>query len=398
MAGEGWVGVSLAERNRTLAKPAGAELAGLLLDKPGRQTLAGVPEGFDGRILAALASRTQMLHVCVDDARMARLIEALGFFAPSLEVVALPAWDCLPYDRVSPHRDIVARRIDAIGRLTEGAGRRPLVVTTVAALLQRLPPLESFTGVLLTLAEGVELAPQKLVQFLASNGYARSGTVAEAGEFAVRGGIVDLFPPGAAAPLRVDFFGDEVEAIREFDPLTQRSAGRLSRFVVRPVSELTLDAESIERFRSGYRERFGAVTDDPLYEAVSAGRLYPGLEHWLPLFLPRMETLLDYLPAAVLSLDHQAEDAHPGPLRHDRRFLSGPGPVHAREQERGGGGLSPSAARCALSRAHRAGEAPRRPDRRRLLALRRYRQRDRCRRPPGPGFRRGPGPARGQSL
>ncbi|HEY8017750.1 MAG TPA: transcription-repair coupling factor, partial [Dongiaceae bacterium] len=301
--------MSLAERNRTLAKPAGAELAGLLLDKPGRQTLAGVPEGFDGRILAALASRTQMLHVCVDDARMARLIEALGFFAPSLEVVALPAWDCLPYDRVSPHRDIVARRIDAIGRLTEGAGRRPLVVTTVAALLQRLPPLESFTGVLLTLAEGVELAPQKLVQFLASNGYARSGTVAEAGEFAVRGGIVDLFPPGASAPLRVDFFGDEVEAIREFDPLTQRSAGRLSRFVVRPVSELTLDAESIERFRSGYRERFGAVTDDPLYEAVSAGRLYPGLEHWLPLFLPRMETLLDYLPEAVLSLDHQAEDA-----------------------------------------------------------------------------------------
>jgi transcription-repair coupling factor (superfamily II helicase) len=237
-----------------------------------------------------------MLHVCVDDARMARLIEALGFFAPSLEVVALPAWDCLPYDRVSPHRDIVARCIDAIGRLTEGAGRRPLVVTTVAALLQRLPPLESFTGVLLALAEGVELAPQKLVQFLASNGYARSGTVAEAGEFAVRGGIVDLFPPGAAAPLRVDFFGDEVEAIREFDPLTQRSAGRLSRFVVRPVSELTLDTESIARFRSGYRERFGAVTDDPLYEAVSAGRLYPGLEHWLPLFLPGMETLLDYLP------------------------------------------------------------------------------------------------------
>jgi len=301
--------VSLAERNRALAKQPGAELARLVLDRPGRQTLAGVPEGFDGSILAALAGRTQMLHVCVDDARMARLIEALGFFAPSLEVVALPAWDCLPYDRVSPHRDIVARRIDAIGRLTEGAGRRPLLVTTVAALLQRLPPLESFTGVLLTLAEGVELAPQKLVQFLASNGYARSGTVAEAGEFAVRGGIVDLFPPGASAPLRVDFFGDEVEAIREFDPLTQRSAGRLSRFVVRPVSELTLDAESIARFRSGYRERFGAVTDDPLYEAVSAGRLYPGLEHWLPLFLPRMETLLDYLPEAVLSLDHQAEDA-----------------------------------------------------------------------------------------
>jgi transcription-repair coupling factor (superfamily II helicase) len=301
--------VTLADRNRDLVRRPGGALQRLALDRPGRQMLAGVPEGLDGRVLAALAGRAQMLHVSVDDARMARLVEALGFFAPALEIVTLPAWDCLPYDRVSPHRDIIARRIDALGRLTEPGRPRPLLVTTVAALLQRLPPQETFTGALLTLAAGTELAPQMLVEFLAANGYARSGTVAEAGEFAVRGGIVDLFPPGAAAPLRVDFFGDEVEAIREFDPLSQRSAGRLERFVIRPASELKLDAESIARFRSGYRERFGAVTDDPLYEAVSAGRLYPGLEHWLPLFLPRMETLLDYLPEAVISLDHQAEDA-----------------------------------------------------------------------------------------
>ncbi|HKF62722.1 MAG TPA: transcription-repair coupling factor, partial [Dongiaceae bacterium] len=304
--------MSLADRSRVPSPDTALER--LALDRPGRRMLAGVPEGLDGRVLAQLAGRAQMLHVCVDDARMARLVEALGFFAPALEIVTLPAWDCLPYDRVSPHRDIVARRIDALGRLTEpqptqSTRPHPLLVTTVAALLQRLPPQESFTGALLALAEGTELGPQKLVEFLAANGYARSGTVAEAGEFAVRGGIVDLFPPGAAAPLRVDFFGDEVEAIREFDPLSQRSAGRLPRFVIRPVSELKLDAESIARFRSGYRERFGTVSDDPLYEAVSAGRLYPGLEHWLPLFLTGMETLLDYLPAAVISLDHQAEEA-----------------------------------------------------------------------------------------
>ena len=107
----------------------------------------------------------------------------------------------------------------------------------------------------------------------------------------------------------MDFFGDEIESIREFDPLSQRSTGKLERFLLRPVSELRLDPEAIERFRTGYREMFGAVVDDPLYDAISAGRLYPGMEHWLPLFLPRMETLLDYLPGAVVSFDYQADEA-----------------------------------------------------------------------------------------
>ncbi len=284
-------------------------IAALDLGRPGRKLLAGAPEGFDGLLLSALAERRDLLHVCVDDARMARLIEALAFFAPDRAVLGVPAWDCLPYDRVSPHRDIVARRIDALGQLAgDGDGTR-LVVTTVAAFLQRVPLHRSFAEARLAMEEGAGLAPASLVEFLAANGYARNGTVAEAGEFAVRGGIVDLFPPGAAQPLRVDFFGDEIEAIREFDPLTQRSSGRRKGFVIRPVSEMRLDAAAIARFRSGYRERFGAVSDAPLYEAISAGRLYPGMEHWMPLFLEGLETLLDYLPSALIGFDHQAEEA-----------------------------------------------------------------------------------------
>jgi transcription-repair coupling factor (superfamily II helicase) len=281
----------------------------LSLDKPGRVTLGGAPEGFDARVLASLAGSRRILHVCVDDVRMARLVEDLEFFAPQLQPIAIPAWDCLPYDRVSPHRDIVARRIDGLSRLATAPGPARVAITTVAAFLQRLPPRAGFATAMLELAQGRSQAPESVISFLTTNGYARSGTVAEAGEFALRGGIIDVFPPGAATPLRIDFFGDEIEAIREFDPLTQRSAGRLERFVLRPVSELRLDAEAIARFRSGYRERFGAVVDDPLYEAVSTGRLYPGLEHWLPLFLPGMETLLDYMADAVISFDYQAEEA-----------------------------------------------------------------------------------------
>jgi len=293
----------------TAEKPLATTLRNLSLERAGRRRLCGAPGGMDGRVLASLARSREFLHVCVDDLRMARLVEELAFFAPELEVIAIPAWDCLPYDRVSPHRDIVARRIDGLSRLANPAPSARVTVTTVAAFLQRVPPKSGFEAAVLELIEGQALAPERVTAFLSANGYARSANVAEAGEFALRGGIIDMFPPGTAAPLRVDFFGDEIETIRTFDALTQRSTGQLERFVLRPVSELHLDREAIECFRSGYRERFGAVVDDPLYEAISAGRLYPGMEHWLPLFMPRMESLLDYLPSAVVSLDHQADEA-----------------------------------------------------------------------------------------
>ena len=296
------------------------------LIKPEHWLIANAPEGVDAWLLAGLAGgrdgaapsavRWPLLQVCRDDARMARLAEALGFFAPGLEVLRLPAWDCLPYDRVSPHRDIVAQRIDALTRLiqiaetTEGHDAPCIVLTTVNALLQRLPPRAAFRGRVLARRTGDTLAPDELTDFLVANGYLRAESVGEPGEYAVRGGLVDVFPPGEAEPLRLDFFGDELEAIRTFDPLTQRTLGKRKDFALRPVGEVFLDAPSIERFRSGYRETFGAVTrDDPLYEAVSTGRVHPGMEHWLPLFYDGLETLFDYLPGAPVWLDHQAEQA-----------------------------------------------------------------------------------------
>ena len=292
------------------------------LSEPGRILLANAPEGVDALVLArSLAARLAagrpgpLLHVARDDARMARLAEAVRFFAPEAEVLTLPAWDCLPYDRVSPHRDIVARRITCLARLMDPAappgapaGGR-LVVTTVAALLQRLPPRAALEGRVLAGRPGDRLDPRDLMAFFAANGYERSETVGEPGEYALRGGIVDVYPPGEAQPLRLDFFGDELESLRRFDPLSQRTTGTAESFALRPVSEVVLDEAAIARFRSGYREAFGAVRgDDPLYAAVSAGRPHPGLEHWLPLFYDAPESLFDYLPEAPVTLDHQAEE------------------------------------------------------------------------------------------
>src|SRR6185369_11252436 len=146
------------------------------------------------------------------------------------------------------------------------------------------------------LAPGERIDRDQLATLLQANGYVRTDTVADAGEFAIRGALVDLFPAGEALALRLDFFGDEIESVRRFDPADQRTVDRVDAFTLLPASEALLDEESIKRFRSRYREKFGATaTGDPLYQAVSEGRRLAGMEHWLPLFEEKMATLFDHL-------------------------------------------------------------------------------------------------------
>ena len=290
-----------------------AVFAGLSEAEHGQWLLGGMPDGFGARVVAEMAASAAprpMLFVARDDARRERMADALKFFAPDVTPIVIPAWDCLPYDRVSPRSDLVARRVDAFCRLLEAPKGPRIVLTTVNALLQRVPPREMLEGAVFSLRAGEPLDTAALTDFLTHNGFTRCGTVMEAGEFAVRGGIIDLFPPGAEEPLRLDLFGDVLEEIRRFDPMSQRSAAKLDGFDLTPVSELLLTDESIAHFRSGYRQLFGAVTDqDPLFEAISAGRHYPGMEHWLPLFHDKLETLFDMLPDAIITLDYLCEQA-----------------------------------------------------------------------------------------
>jgi transcription-repair coupling factor (superfamily II helicase) len=280
---------------------------------PGRRIeLAGAPPGIDARAIAEIVGQGRVvLHVARAAARSAQLVEALAFFAPEIEVLEFPAWDCLPYDRVSPVGDVVSRRIATLARLAQEASRGGrVVVATVNAALQRVVPRALVAGGGFRAVAGDRISLDALTAFLQRNGYGRSDTVREPGEYALRGGIVDIFPPGTAQPLRLDLFGDTLEAIRTFDPTTQLSADRLGMFDLLPVSEVLLDAASIERFRTGYRELFGAAgSSDALYEAISAGRRFGGYEHWLPLFHERLETIFDHVPGAVVTLDHQAQEA-----------------------------------------------------------------------------------------
>ncbi len=279
----------------------------------GRFTVTGAVEGYDGYLAAEAALRRNglVLFVAPDDLKAQMTAEAVRFFAPALAVLPFPAWDCLPYDRVSPKSDTESLRLAtlaALARRGERAGAA-VVVTTVNAALQRVPPRSAIEEASFFARTGHSVDHDRLVAFLAANGYARASTVREPGEFALRGGIIDLWPPGTGEPLRLDFFGATLEAIRRFDAETQISSDRIETIEILPASEAPLDKDSISRFRAGYVAEFGPSNSDPLYESVSAGRKHQGMEHWLPLFHDHLETLFDYAPDALLLLSHQTEEA-----------------------------------------------------------------------------------------
>jgi len=296
--------------------------AALLPQQP--LTIANVPEGANGLVIGDLArahfARTgaakRMLVVCRDAERMNALAANLQFFAPELAVLQFPAWDCLPFDRVSPIAEIGARRMTTLTKLAADE-HEAIVLTTVNAVLQRTPPKEFVAKASLYLKPGMNVAFDNIVTWLEENGYSRASTVRDTGDYAVRGGIIDLYAPGGIGAVRLDFFGDSIETIKSFDAQTQRSTDVLSTLELIANSEFKLAPETISNFRKEYTAIFGGNTrDDALYEAVSAGRRYPGMEHWLPLFHSKLATLFDYLPGAPLVLEPLVEEA--AQERHDQ--------------------------------------------------------------------------------
>jgi transcription-repair coupling factor (superfamily II helicase) len=288
---------------------------------PGKAlTIANVADGAEALIVSDLARAIAAKHklgpvslalVCRDGQRMAQIARAAEFFAPDIDILQFPAWDCQPYDRVSPHGGILAQRLTTLARLSrlKGSEKPLLVLTTVNAILQRVPARQFMAAQALSIAPGHVIGMNGVVGWLEHNGYQRSSTVRESGEYAIRGGILDLFPAGLDQPVRLDFFGDQLESIRTFDAESQRTLLDMRGLDLMPVSEFQLVTETIRRFRMGYVEAFGAPErDDQLYEAVSEGRRHPGMEHWLPLFHDRLETLFDYLGEAAIALEAQAEE------------------------------------------------------------------------------------------
>lgn len=277
--------------------------------------LSGLPEGFDAKVLAQniVKNKRPILHIARDDKRMDALRRALQFFAPQVPVFIFPAWDCLPYDRVSPNSDVSAARMATLATLASGFDKPFIILTTLNAATQLVPKRDVLSNSSFVAEVGRTVNDQELRAYFTRMGFVQTPTVTEPGDYAIRGGIIDVYPPGEAGPVRMDMFGDELESARRFDPITQRTVEKLTKVEFAPVSEVVLDEDAIARFRNKYRTEFGAAgIDDPLYEAVSAGRKHQGVEHWAPYFHEGMETLFDYLPSATVYQDENISQVHDG--------------------------------------------------------------------------------------
>ena len=271
--------------------------------------VGGAPEGFDARLILREIEKSSgpVLHIARDDKRLNAMVEALRFFAPDMPVMIFPAWDCLPYDRVSPNADISATRMATLAALIHGMPSKYLLLTTLNAAMQKIPARDVVGQASFRADVGRRIDEKALREFLVRMGFTQAPTVLEPGDYAIRGGIIDIYAPGELGPVRLDLFGDVLDGARRFDPANQRTTEKLTSIELAPVSEVILDEPAITRFRQNYRIEFGAArTDDPLYEAVSAGRKHQGIEHWLPFFHADLETIFDYIPNATITVDDQS--------------------------------------------------------------------------------------------
>ena len=232
---------------------------------------------------------------------VADLQTLLGSAAGVLPVVPFPDWETLPYDQFSPHPDIISQRLAALHRLPTLA--RGIVVVPVQTLLQRLAPLSYIVGGSFDLKVGQRLDMDAEKRRLESAGYRNVGQVMDPGDFAVRGGLLDVYPMGADAPLRIELLDEDIDSIRAFDPESQRSLDKVEAVKMLPGREVPMDEASLSKVLATLRERFDVDTRrSPLYQDLKAGVLPSGIEYFLPLFFNTTATLLDYLPAGFMTV------------------------------------------------------------------------------------------------
>ena len=273
-----------------------------------QKQIFGCVEGAQTLYLATHATIGKpVIYLSRDDLELKQVSQGLSLFAPDIDVVCLPAWDCLPYDRLSPHGDITGERISTLSKLasTEILNTKNVILLTINSFLQKIPPKSFFLNASLKLSKGADYNLNEIASFLQDCGFNRTNTVREYGEFAIRGDIVDIFSDPSTHPYRLDFFGAELEKIRFFDSSSQLGLTEVEQLILNPVAEYRLSDEYITRFRKNYISLFGAsAARDQLYEEITAGITPVGIEHWMSLLHPELVTITDWLPDASVVIPY----------------------------------------------------------------------------------------------
>ncbi len=277
--------------------------------------LCGIPNGYQSVVLGDILKKSPIhCHVVPNDKQLSFVRETMALMNPDIRILTFTNWDTVPYDRVSPKSDIVGERIDtliALKDLCESTTNtsKTLILVTASALLQYVPPASFFENGTLNLEVGRIILFDNVRLYLQQNNYTPANTVMAVGEYAIRGGLIDIFPTGYEHPIRIDFFGDEIDSMKYFDEMTQRTLKSVDKITLKPVSEYRLTPESISLFRTKYRMLFDKQGEDYFYDSVTNGIAAQGIEHFLPLFYEKMASFFDYLPTQSISLDYQAIDA-----------------------------------------------------------------------------------------
>jgi transcription-repair coupling factor (superfamily II helicase) len=276
-----------------------------------KNIIAGTPSGAEVFSLIELAkkSSTGLIHICINDYHLSKIAELIKFFSHDTKIHELPAWDTQSYDRVSPNSEVVSQRIKTLNNLTKGMKSNEILLTTVNAVTQRVVTKDIIEASCFIAKAGDEISRDKITDFLIKNGYINVSACGDHGEFALRGSIIDIFPAGQDEGVRIDFFGDQIESIRLFDPLTQISTKTINELQIIPASEVLFHPEYIENFKKNHLKIFGLQNNDPLYEAISEGRKFAGMENWQPLFYEKMASIFDYASSAIISFENMAEQA-----------------------------------------------------------------------------------------
>ena len=267
--------------------------------------LGEIPEGSEPLLINEISENldNNILIIARDLKRYQQLKDGLEFFL-NKDVLLYPQWDCVPYDRISPNKLITSKRLETLSRLSNEKNKNKIILTTIQASCQRTLSLDEVKNKFISLKPGEVIDINNLVNFFVSNGYEKTPTVREHGEFSVRGGIIDFYSP-LNKPIRLDLFGNTIDSIKSFDLISQRSLELLKEIFVYPASEIILNDKTIENFRINFNKKFGSQKEKvKIYDSISEGISYPGMEHWLPFFYNKTGSIFDYIDKPIILLDH----------------------------------------------------------------------------------------------
>ena len=276
----------------------------LILKK--KNIVSNLPDGADCLAAVELCNHfSKILIILRDDIRLSRFSQSLSIINNNIDIIEFPAWDCLPFDKNSPNQKLIGKRVRALSSLANPNSKKTIILSTIGSVIQKIPNQDFIKNSSKSIQSGQNISQRELINFFENNGYMRTNTVREDSEYSLRGSILDVYPPGEKHPVRIDFFGDVIDSLRLFDPISQLSLHNINFISFNAGNEIILTDHSVELFRRNHRELFNEEYDKSLYSNISQKIRTNGIEHYLSMFHESLATIFDHIGDVHVILDKE---------------------------------------------------------------------------------------------